>query len=134
MKVFVAKAEVNISKRIAFIGLGAMGNAVRCGDVGAGQFTKVANDTLCKPAFGPPDVDDPNYNLKEFEPPWDCVEEVELPITFHVSTRRDPRTSRSQGGAVINYAIHSLPPSAEPVANICASGVAERHPSLRFGR
>ena len=98
MKVFVAKAEMNTSKRIAFIGLGAMGepmaqrlmdagftvtscanrsreaierlgggdeaiiaqcdevfsamgNAVRCGDVGAGQLTKVANDTLFMSTF-----------------------------------------------------------------------------------
>ena len=29
-----------------------------------------------KPTFGPPDVDDPNYNLKEFEPLWDCIDEV----------------------------------------------------------
>jgi len=87
----------------------------------------------CKPVFGPPNVDDPNYNLKEFEPLWDCIEDVELPITFHVSTGRDPRTSRSQGGAVINYAVHSLAPTMEPLVNICASGVAERHPKLRFG-
>ncbi|MEM7218709.1 MAG: amidohydrolase family protein [Pseudomonadota bacterium] len=87
----------------------------------------------CKPTWGPPDVDDPNYNLKEFEPLWDCIEDVDLPITFHVSTGRDPRTSRSQGGAVINYTIHSLLPTTEPIANICASGVAERHPGLRFG-
>ncbi len=87
----------------------------------------------CKPVFGPPNVDDPNYNLNEFEPLWDCIEDVDLPITFHVSTGRDPRTSRSNGGAVINYAIHSLLPTAEPIANICASGVAERHPKLRFG-
>ena len=87
----------------------------------------------CKPVFGPPDVDDPNYNLREFEPLWDCIEDAELPITFHVSTGRDPRTSRSQGGAVINYAIHSLLPTSEAIANICASGVAERHPKLRFG-
>ena len=87
----------------------------------------------CKPVWGPPNVDDPNYNLKEFELLWDCIEDVDLPITFHVSTGRDPRTSRSNGGAVINYAIHSLMPTAEPIANICASGVAERHPSLRFG-
>jgi len=87
----------------------------------------------CKPVWGPPDHDAPNYNLKEFEPLWDCVEDVELPITFHVSTGRDPRTSRSQGGAVINYVIHSLSPTAEPIANICASGVAARHPKLRFG-
>jgi predicted TIM-barrel fold metal-dependent hydrolase len=87
----------------------------------------------CKPVFGPPNVDDPNYNLREFEPLWDCIEDVDLPITFHVSTGRDPRTSRSQGGAVINYTIHSLSPTMEPLVNICASGVAERHPKLRFG-
>jgi predicted TIM-barrel fold metal-dependent hydrolase len=87
----------------------------------------------CKPVFGPPDVDDLNYNLKELEPLWDCIEDVELPVTFHVSTGRDPRTSRSQGGAVINYTVHSLAPTMEPLVNICASGVAERHPKLFFG-
>ena len=87
----------------------------------------------CKPVFGPPDVDDPNYNLKEFEPLWDCITDVDLPVTFHVSTGRDPRTARSGGGAVINYTIHSLAPTMEPLVNICASGVAERHPKLRFG-
>ena len=86
-----------------------------------------------KPVFGPPDVDDLNYNLREMEPLWDCIDEVGLPVTFHVSTGRDPRTSRSQGGAVINYAVHSLAPTMEPLVNICASGVAERHPELQFG-
>ncbi|MDG2114983.1 MAG: amidohydrolase family protein [Actinomycetota bacterium] len=87
----------------------------------------------CKPVFGAPNVDDPNYNLKEFEPLWDCIDDVDLPVTFHVSTGRDPRTARSQGGAVINYTVHSLAPTMEPLVNICASGVAERHPNLRFG-
>ena len=87
----------------------------------------------CKPVFGPPDVDDLNYNLAEFEPMWDCIEDVDLPVTFHVSTGRDPRTARSQGGAVINYTVHSLAPTMEPLVNVCASGVAERHPKLRFG-
>ena len=86
-----------------------------------------------KPVFGPPNVDDLNYNLKEFEPLWACITEVGLPVTFHVSTGRDPRTARSQGGAVINYVVHSLTPSVEPIVNLCASGVAERHPDLRFG-
>ncbi|MEM7338756.1 MAG: amidohydrolase family protein [Actinomycetota bacterium] len=86
-----------------------------------------------KPVFGPPDVDDLNYNLREFEPLWDCIEDVDLPVTFHISTGRDPRTARSQGGAVINYVVHSLSPTVEPIVNLCASGVAERHPTLRFG-
>ena len=86
----------------------------------------------CKPVFGPPDHEDLNYNLREFEPLWDCVEDVDLPVTFHVSTGRDPRTARSQGGAVINYVTHSLSPTIEPVANMCASGVLERFKGLRF--
>jgi predicted TIM-barrel fold metal-dependent hydrolase len=87
----------------------------------------------CKPVFGPPNVDDLNYNLSELEPLWDCIDDVDLPVTFHVSTGRDPRTARSSGGAVINYTVHSLAPTMEPLINICASGVAERHPKLRFG-
>lgn len=87
----------------------------------------------CKPVWGPPDHEALNYNLREFEPLWDCIEDAELPITFHVSTGRDPRTARSRGGAVINYAVHSLAPTMEPLVNLCASGVAERHPKLRFG-
>jgi predicted TIM-barrel fold metal-dependent hydrolase len=60
------------------------------------------------------------------------IQECDLPITFHVSTGRDPRASRGNGGAVINYVTHSLSPTIEPVANLCASGVLERFPKLRF--
>ncbi len=87
----------------------------------------------CKPVWGAPDHNDANYNLREFDPLWACVSDADLPVTFHVSTGRDPRTSRSRGGAIINYAVHSLAPTMEPIANICASGVAEQFPKLRFG-
>lgn len=87
----------------------------------------------CKPIWGAPDHDHKNYNLPEFEPLWAAIVEVDLPITFHVSTGRDPRTARGNGGAVINYAVHSLAPTMEPLVNLCASGVIERFPTLRFG-
>lgn len=87
----------------------------------------------CKPRWGPPDHNDLNYNLREFDRMWAVICEVDLPVTFHVSTGRDPRTSRSRGGAVINYAVHSLAPTMEPLVNLCASGVAEQFPTLRFG-
>ncbi len=87
----------------------------------------------CKPVWGPPDHAAPNYNLPEFEPLWACIQDVDLPVTFHVSTGRDPRTARGNGGAVINYAVHSLAPTMEPIANLCASGVIERFPKLVFG-
>ena len=87
----------------------------------------------CKPVWGAPDHAALNYNLPEFDPLWSAIEEVDLPITFHVSTGRDPRTSRGNGGAVINYAVHSLAPTMEPLANLCASGVLAKFPGLRFG-
>jgi predicted TIM-barrel fold metal-dependent hydrolase len=86
----------------------------------------------CKPVWGGHDASHLNYNLPDFDPLWRVIEETDLPFTFHVSTGRDPRASRGNGGAVINYAVHSLSPTMEPVANLCASGVLERFPKLRF--
>ena len=86
----------------------------------------------CKPIWGAHDHQHLNYNLPEFDPLWAVIQDCDLPMTFHVSTGRDPRASRGNGGAVINYAVHSLAPTMEPIANLCASGVLERFPELRF--
>ena len=86
----------------------------------------------CKPVWGAHDAEHVNYNLPHFDPLWAVVTEHDLPITFHVSTGRDPRAARGNGGAIINYACHSLAPTMEPVANLCASGVLDRFPKLRF--
>ena len=87
----------------------------------------------CKPVWGAPDHEALNYNLPEFDPLWACIQDANLPITFHVSTGRDPRTARGNGGALINYAVHSLAPTMEPIANLCASGVLDRYEKLKFG-
>jgi predicted TIM-barrel fold metal-dependent hydrolase len=86
----------------------------------------------CKPHWGAPDADQPNYNWPEFDPLWAVIQAHDLPITFHVSTGRDPRAARGHGGAVINYVCHSLAPTIEPIANLCSSGILERFPGLRF--
>jgi predicted TIM-barrel fold metal-dependent hydrolase len=86
----------------------------------------------CKPMWGPGSSEDLNYNLPEFDPLWACIQEHDLPFTFHVSTGKDPRAARGNGGAVINYVIHSLAPTAEPIVNLCSSGVLDRFPGLRF--
>lgn len=85
-----------------------------------------------KPEYGPTGMDQRNYNQPEFEPLWSALEDTDLPLTIHVSTGRDPRASSGPGGAVINYAVHCCAASQEPVANLVASGVLERHPKLRF--
>jgi predicted TIM-barrel fold metal-dependent hydrolase len=86
----------------------------------------------CKPVWGAHDVAHANYNLPLFDSMWGLIQDTALPVTFHVSTGRDPRASRGNGGAVINYVSHSLSPTIEPVANLCASGVLERFPGLKF--
>ncbi len=87
----------------------------------------------CKPVWGAPDHEHINYNLPVFDPLWAAICDCDLPVTFHVSTGRDPRTARGNGGAIINYAVHSLAPTMEPLVNLCSSGVIERFPKLMFG-
>jgi len=86
-----------------------------------------------KPLFGPHSVGELNYNKVEFDPIWAALQDHDLAATFHVSTGKDPRSAWGLGGAVINYVVHSLAPTIEPLVHICSSGVAERFPKLRFG-
>ena len=86
-----------------------------------------------KPIFGPGDADQENYNLPAFDPLWEVIQDVDLPVCFHIGTGKDPRGARGHGGAIINYAVHALTPAIEPIANLCTSGVLERFPRLRFG-
>jgi len=86
----------------------------------------------CKPIFGPHDAQHPNYNMTVYDPMWAVIEECDIPITFHISTGMDPRAARHDGGAVVNYVTHACPTVIEPVSNMCASGVLERFPKLRF--
>ncbi len=106
---------------------GAMAEIARTAKMGFRGLT-----LPCKPVFGAHDPRHPNYNLGMFDPMWALIQETGLPITFHISTGRDPRAARKEGGAVINYVSHSLSPTIEPVANLCASGVLEKFPGLQF--
>jgi predicted TIM-barrel fold metal-dependent hydrolase len=86
-----------------------------------------------KPIFGSPKPGELQYNDKHFDPLWSLIAEVDLPMTFHVSTGRDPRGVTGLGGAVINYVCHSMPTVMEPLVNLISSGVFERHPKLQAG-
>jgi predicted TIM-barrel fold metal-dependent hydrolase len=86
-----------------------------------------------KPIFGPLKEGELQYNDKSFEPLWSLIAEVNLPITFHVSTGRDPRAVGGNGGAIINYVCHSMSTVIEPLVHLITSGVFERHPTLRAG-
>ena len=86
-----------------------------------------------KPIFGPLKPGELQYNDKVFDPLWSLIAEVDLPMTFHVSTGRDPRGVTGLGGAVINYVCHSMPTVMEPLVQLISSGVFERHPTLKAG-
>ncbi|API61401.1 hypothetical protein BSL82_18340 (plasmid) [Tardibacter chloracetimidivorans] len=72
-----------------------------------------------------------NYNLPIYDPLWAAIQDHDLAITYHVGTSKDPRGARGNGGAIINYVVHALAPTMEPIVNMCSSGVFERHPKLR---
>jgi predicted TIM-barrel fold metal-dependent hydrolase len=71
------------------------------------------------------------YNDPMFEPLWATIEELEMPISLHVGTGKDPRTSTGNGGAVINYVWNALATAMEPVVQFTASGIMERYPKLK---
>jgi predicted TIM-barrel fold metal-dependent hydrolase len=73
------------------------------------------------------------YNNPSFDPMWRLLEETGLVVTFHVSTGRDPRAVGGNGGAIINYACHSMETTIEPLVQMIASGVFERFPKLHAG-
>jgi predicted TIM-barrel fold metal-dependent hydrolase len=85
------------------------------------------------PVYGPKMWGNLEYNDPRFEPLWALVEETGVPITFHVSTGRDPRAVGGNGGAIINYVCHSMETTIEPLVQLITSGVFERHPGLRAG-
>ncbi len=85
-----------------------------------------------RPVWGAGDGSETNYNMPEFDPLWAAIQDTGLPMVLHISTGKDPRGARGNGGAVINYAVHSLSQSIEPVVNFCASGVLDRFPGLRL--
>jgi predicted TIM-barrel fold metal-dependent hydrolase len=85
------------------------------------------------PVFGPKVWGNIEYNDPRFGRLWSVVAETGLPVTFHVSTGRDPRAVGGNGGAIINYVCHSMETTIEPLVQLITSGVFERHPGLRAG-
>ena len=83
--------------------------------------------------YGPKQFGELEYNNPTLEPMWSLLEETGLVICFHVSTGRDPRAVGGAGGAIINYACHSMETTIEPLVQMLASGVFERHPTLHAG-
>ncbi len=83
-----------------------------------------------KPIYGGTSAQDAAYNNKDYDRFWSCLSETELPVTIHVGTGKDPRTTRGKGGAVTNYVAHALAPSVEVMSMVCSAGILERWENL----
>lgn len=84
-----------------------------------------------RPEYGPITPSSLQYNDKSFEPLWKTLAETGMVTNFHVSTGADPRATGGQGGAVINYMVHCMTTTIEPLAHLIASGVFARNPDLK---
>lgn len=106
--------------------------AVAPGDVPAAvqEVLRVAKLGF-RTVFLPVHVPGMPYNDMQFDPLWAVLQETGLPVSFHVGTGRDPREATGNGGAVINY-VAALSSAITPITQLCASGVCERFPGLRF--
>jgi len=80
----------------------------------------------------PPLTKKGGYNLPEFDPLWDTLSQTGLPVVFHAGTGKDPRTATGHGGAIINYVVHAMNTVLNPTVELCASGVFDRFPKLKF--
>jgi predicted TIM-barrel fold metal-dependent hydrolase len=78
-----------------------------------------------------PLVGTPDYNRREWEPLWSCIEESGLPVVMHQGTGHDMLFHRGRGAAVANLlATQSMAPRT--AALLATSGVLAEHPSLHF--
>jgi predicted TIM-barrel fold metal-dependent hydrolase len=91
----------------------------------------VANNGF-KSIMLPPLLKEGGYNLPIFDPLWAACSDANLPVMFHAGTGKDPRSATGHGGAIINYVVHAMNTVVQPTVELCASGVFDRFPKLKF--
>ncbi|MGO8864535.1 MAG: amidohydrolase family protein [Acidimicrobiales bacterium] len=83
-----------------------------------------------------PLIDGDNWNRESWEPLWAALEETGLVIGFHIGSEPHEADAsnglyyRGPGGALLNY-METTYGGQRAVAMLIASGVFDRHPSLR---
>ena len=81
-------------------------------------------------ALLPAHSDDRPFNRPEWEALWESAAGLGISLSFHVGTGRHQAPIRGAGGAVANYVI-TCSGALETASILCASGILERHPTLR---
>jgi predicted TIM-barrel fold metal-dependent hydrolase len=94
------------------------------------EVHRVAGD----PSFGGlllPLVGTPSWNMPEWEPLWDAIEETGLPAVMHQGTGHDMLFYRGWGSPTANV-LSSQSMAPRTTGLLACSGVLERHPNLHF--
>ncbi len=71
------------------------------------------------------------YNSDIWEPLWAAMAEAGTVPCFHIGTGGELILARGPGGAIINY-VETAFPGQRVVAHLVASGVLDRHPTLKI--
>ena len=76
------------------------------------------------------------YNRPDYEKFWDAMDDVKVPLSFHVFTGTDPipedMGEENSHGAGLIYIGLGMTVAMAPLTMLTASGVLERHPELNF--
>ena len=77
------------------------------------------------------------YNRPDYEPFWSALEDLEIPVAFHVFTRGENHIPEDLGeenayGADLIMISLGIAEAMNPLAMLTASGVLQRHPKLKF--
>lgn len=83
-------------------------------------------------AMMPPLLKEGGYNEAKYDRIWAALCDANIPVVFHAGTGKEPRTATGNGGAIINYVVHAMNTVVQPVVELCASGVFDRYPKLKF--
>jgi predicted TIM-barrel fold metal-dependent hydrolase len=72
------------------------------------------------------------YNRPDYDPLWAALEETGLVANFHIGTGHDPQAERGPGATTIQYIVLSQADGPSVVAYLCAGGVCQRFPHLKW--
>jgi predicted TIM-barrel fold metal-dependent hydrolase len=84
-----------------------------------------------KTVFLPARTPTADYNNKIFDPMWEAIQEIGLPVSFHAGTGWDP-FGFGPGATVIGHVWNSQGDGARLVVYLVSSGIMERYPEIHF--
>ena len=78
------------------------------------------------------------YNLPEYEPLWNTIEDAGLILNLHAFSNSEDTYPEDWGeaegnGGALNFMVMSMAEGLEPVSTLIASGMLERHPGINVG-